>query len=104
MALLNGSFNFEFGGRGGVKVVFGIGFERRLSTLEGRDLVGFVSDELGGGGEVVGRVREGEVREGQGGRGGVGAEGMQRLEPFAAVVGAPCGLAVDGDEVVPVWP
>src|SRR5215468_723098 len=37
-------------------------------------------------------------------RGRVGAECVQGLEPFVAVVGAPCGLAVDGDEVVPVRP
>src|SRR5258706_12391220 len=29
---------------------------------------------------------------------------MPRLDAFGAVVGAPCGLAIDGDDVVPVRP
>jgi len=134
MALFNGGFDFEFGGRRGVKVVFGIGFERWLITLQGEDVIGFVGDDFVGdldltahgvgghqcafelpclgqfieqlrdGGDLVGLFRHTELRQGQPRRGRVGAECVQGFEPFAAVVGAPCGLAVDGDEVVPVRP
>jgi hypothetical protein len=34
---LNGGFDLELGGRGGVEVVFGIGLEGRLVALEGDD-------------------------------------------------------------------
>src|SRR5208283_4152175 len=45
-----------------------------------------------------------KLRQGQTGVGGVGAERMQRLQPLAFIVGAPRGLAVDGDEVVTTRP
>ena len=48
MALLNGGFDFKFGGRRGVKVVFGIGFEGWLITLQGEDVIGFVGDDFVG--------------------------------------------------------
>src|SRR6266849_3726448 len=46
MAFLDGGFDFEFGGRCRVEVVFGIGFEGWLITFEGEDVVGFVGDDL----------------------------------------------------------
>ena len=45
-----------------------------------------------------------KLRQGQPCMGGVGAERVQGLEPFALVVGAARRLAVDGDEVVPARP
>ena len=45
-----------------------------------------------------------ELRQGQTGVGRVGAERMQRLQALAFIVGAPRGLAVDGDEVVTIGP
>jgi hypothetical protein len=42
--------------------------------------------------------------QGEAGAGGVGAEGVKRLQAFALVMGAAGGLAVDGDEVVPARP
>ena len=32
----------------------------------------------------------------------IGAQRVQRFEPFARIVGAPCSLAVDGNQIVPV--
>ena len=46
MALLDGGFYLEFGGRRGVEVVFGIGFERRLVAPEGEHIIGLVGDDL----------------------------------------------------------
>src|SRR3984893_13801354 len=134
MALLDGGFDLDLGGGCGVKVVFRIGFERRLVALEGEHVIGFVGDDLVGdldltahgvdghqrafelpglrefieeirdGGDLVGLFRHAELRQDQPCRGRVSAERVQGFEPLAAVVGAPRGLAVDGDEVVPVRP
>jgi len=126
--------SLEFGGRRGVEVVFGIGFERRLVAPEGEHIIGLVGDdlvsdldltahgidghqrtfdllglgkfieEIRDGGDLVGLFRHAELRQDQSCRGRVCTERVQGFEPLAAVVGAPCGLAVDGDEVVPVRP
>src|SRR3954451_16153141 len=55
---------------------------------------------------VISLVFSGTLRLGQGepGVGRIGAQGVQGLEPAPAVVGAPGSLAVDGNEIVAVWP
>lgn len=61
-------------------------------------------EQLGNGGDLVGLLRNRELRQGQPGGGGVGAQGVQGFEPLAMIVGAARGLAVDGDDVMPARP
>jgi hypothetical protein len=134
VALLDGSFGDEFAARGGVEIVHDVGFEGRLVALERQQVIGLVSHdlvgdidlaahgidgdqgafELAGFGELVeklgnsrnliGLLRNPELRQGQSCGGRIGAERVQGLEPLAAVMGAACGLSIDGDELVPVRP
>ena len=116
------------------EITFDIGFERGLISFEREEIIGAMVDdlvgdfdlathgvdgderavELPGVGELVeqlgdcsdfiGLFRNGKLRQSQPGVGGVGAQRMQRFQPLAFVVGAPRGLAVDGDEVVAIRP
>ena len=123
-----------FLGRCAVEVGLDVGFQGGLVALEGEQVVGLVGDDLvgdldlaahgvdgdqgalellglgelveqlGNGGDLVGLLRHADLGQGQPGVGGVGAEHVQRLDPLSAIVGAPRGLAVDGNEVVAVRP
>ena len=127
-------FGDELAGRGGAEVGHDIGFQGRLVALErqqviglvGHDLVGDldltaqgvdgdqgpfelaglgeVVEKLGNSGDLVGLLRNAELRQGQSCGGGIGAERVQGLEPLAAVMGAAGRLAIDGDELVSVRP
>jgi hypothetical protein len=74
-----------------------------MLTLE---LPGFgeVVEELRDGGDLIGFFRHAPLRQHEPGLGGVGAEGVQGLRPLAAVMAAPRGLSVDGDELGPIRP
>ena len=134
MSLLDGSFGDEFVGGSGAEIVLDIGFEGRLVALEGEQVVGLMGDDLVGdpdlaahgvdrdqrtfelagfgefvekvrdGGDLVGLLRNADLRQRQTGGCGVGAQRMQGLETFTAIMGATCRFAVDGDEIMPIWP
>ena len=117
VALLDCSFGDELAGRGGAEVVHDIGFEGRLVALEEKQIIGLVGDDLvgdvdltahgidghqragellglgkvienlGDGGDLVGLLRNAQLRQSQPCMGGVGAERMQGFKPFALVVG-----------------
>ena len=118
MSLLDGGFGDEFGGRGGAEVVQDIGFQRRLVALQRQQVIGLVGNDLvgdldltahgvdgdqgtfelagfgqlveklGNSGDLVGLLRNAELRQGQSCGGGVGAQRVQGLEALAVVVGA----------------
>jgi hypothetical protein len=131
---LDGRFGDEFGDRSGAEIVHDIGFEGGLVALEREQVIGLVGDDLVGdvdlaahsvdgdqgafellvlgelveklenGGDLVGLFRDAELRQGQPGGGGVGAQRVQGFQPLAMIVGAARGLAVDGDELMPPRP
>jgi hypothetical protein len=70
------------------------------------ELAGFgeLVEKLGNSGNLVGLLRNPELRQGQSCGGGIGAERVQGLEPLAMVVGAARRLSIDGDEIVPIRP
>ena len=68
----------------------GVDGDERPVELAG---LGQVIEQVGDGGDLVGLLRNRQLRQGQPGGGGVGAERMQRLEPLAPIMGAPGGLA-----------
>ena len=134
MALFERRLDDEFGGRRIFEIACDIGFEVGLITFESEEIIsavihdrvgdldlathgvdgderagelpvlGKVVEQLGDGGDLVGFLRNRELRQGQTGVGSVGAERMQRLQALAFIVGAPRGLPVDGDEVVTIGP
>ena len=134
MALLDGGCGDQLGGRGGAEIVDDVVFEGGLGALERQDVIGLVGDDpvgdldltahgvdgdqgafellglgqlvekRGNSGDLVALLRHRELRQGQPGGGGVGAQPVQGLEPLAAIVRAARGLPVDGDQVVPVRP
>jgi hypothetical protein len=79
------------------------GIDGDQSTFE---LAGFgeLVEKVRNSGDLVGLLRNPELRQGQSCGGGIGAERVQGLEPLAVVMGAARRLAVDGDELVPVRP
>lgn len=61
-------------------------------------------EKLGNGGDLVGFFGHSELRQRETGVCRVSAERVRRLQPFAFGVRAARGLAVNGDEVVPLGP
>ena len=118
MPLLDGGFADEFIGGGGAEIVPDIRFESRLVAFEGKQVIGLMGDDLigdldlaahgvdahegalellgfgkliekiGDGGDLIGLLRNAQLRQCQPGMGGVGAQRMQGFEPFALVVGS----------------
>ena len=61
-------------------------------------------EKFGNGGDFIGFLRHAQACQDQAGIAGIGRERMQRLDAPGLVVGAPCRLAVDGDEIVAPGP
>ena len=124
----------EFFCGSGTEVVGDLGFERWLVAFKGEQVVSLVLNDLVGDGDLtahgvdghqrsfelfgfgqmvekfrngrdfIGFLRHAELSQDKLGIGRIGAQGMERLEPFALVVGAARRLAVDGNQIVPVRP
>src|ERR1700741_1966381 len=134
VALLDAAFGDELGCGSIGEIVLDVGFEGGLVALEGEQVIGLVGNDLvgdgdlaahgvdahervfellgfgeliekiGDGGDLVGLIRHAQLRQDQPRLAGVSAQGMQSLEPFALVMGAARGLAINGDDLVPAWP
>src|SRR5215217_1258652 len=80
-----------------------IGVDAHQRTFE---LFGFgqLIKKIGNGRDLVGLLGDRALRQRQPRVGRVGAERVQGFEPLALVVSAARCLAVDGNEIMPVWP
>ena len=67
-------------------------------------LIGFsqVIEERRDGRDFIGLFGHAALPQDQPGIARIGAQRVQRFEPFARIVGAPRSLAVDGNQIVPV--
>ena len=79
------------------------GVDRDQRTFELAGFGEFV-EKVRDGGDLVSLLRNADLRQRQTGGCGVGAQRMQGLEAFAAIMGATCRFAVDGDEIMPIRP
>jgi hypothetical protein len=129
-----GPLSDEFGVGGVAEIVGDLGFEIGLIAFEGEQIFGLVGhdrfgdvglathgvdgdqrpfqlvglgeviEQIRDGGDYVGFLRYAQLRECQPRRGRVGAERVQGFEPLAPIMGAPGGLAVDGDKLMSARP
>src|SRR5665811_2193953 len=83
------------------KTAHGVDGDQRTFELT---VLGELVEKFRNGGDLVGLLRNGKLRQGQLCGRGVGAEGVQGLEPLAMIIGAARRLSVDGDELVPAQP
>ena len=65
MALLDGGFGGELGGRSGGEIVLHIGFEGGLVALEGQEIVGLVGDDPVGDLDLTAHRIDGHERPGE---------------------------------------